>query len=222
MDNDKITKKISIDKPTTFLNPVPVVMVSCKGVSDEIDKDNIITIAWAGTVNSEPPMVSISVRKSRFSHKQIVESKEFAVNLVSENILDKCDYCGVKSGKDVDKFEDCNFEKEYSSKMKFACGIKNSPVTLYCKVKQIIELGSHDLFIGEIVDITVDKNLYESSGKIDLNKGNLVVFSHGEYMGIKEAQGFFGYSVANDKALKRRLPKIYKKIINNKKNKADK
>ena len=201
------SEKILLESPSTMLNPVPVVMVSSRGLSPGFENDNIITIAWAGTVNSEPPMLSVSIRKSRHSHRQISESGEFSVNLVSKNILKECDFCGVKSGRDIDKYKECGFEKEYNNSMKYACGIKNSPVSLYCKVRQIVELGSHDMFIGEIMSVSADSSLFDKSGKLDLSKADLSVYSHGEYFVLSDKKGFFGFSVAREEVLRRRMKK---------------
>jgi len=201
------TKKIKLDSPSTMLNPVPVVMVSSRGLSPGYESDNIITIAWVGTVNSEPPMVSVSIRKSRHSHRQISESKEFTVNLVGEDLLKACDFCGVKSGRDFDKFKECNLDKDKSDVLEYACGIKNSPVTLYCKVRQIIELGSHDMFIGEIILVTANESLFDANGKLDISKAGLCVYSHGNYYSLSDIKGFFGFSVAREEVLKRRMPK---------------
>lgn len=207
MKNNNTYEKALLDSPSTFLNPVPVVMVSCRGTSSGFDMPNIITIAWAGTINSTPPMLSISIRKSRHSHQQIMETKEFVVNLVNEDLLDACDFCGVKSGKDIDKFTKCNLTIEKAEGLNYAPAIKNSPVSLSCKVTQVIELGSHDMFLAEIVAVAVDKNLFDSNQKINLAKAKLVTYSHGEYWSLNEVEGFFGYSVASKDVIMKRLPK---------------
>jgi flavin reductase (DIM6/NTAB) family NADH-FMN oxidoreductase RutF len=208
MKKTPLLNKKLLDSPSTFLNPVPVVMVSCCGTSIGFDKPNIITVGWVGTVNSEPPMLSISVRKSRHSHRQIMESGEFVVNLVTESLLEACDLCGVKSGRDIDKFSACHLIPEKSGDiLKSTPAIQNSPVSLFCKVIKVIELPSHDLFIGEIIAVTVSEDLYEASGKINLEKARLVVFSHGEYWSLQEVLGFFGYSVASSGVKARRMPK---------------
>ncbi len=207
MKKVQIFNKIPLDAPSTFLNPVPVIMLSCRGTSKEYDKPNIITLAWAGTINSEPPMLSVSVRKSRFSHKQILESGEFVVNLVSEELLEACDFCGVKSGRDLDKFEKCKLITEKANGLEIAPSIKNSPVSISCKITQVIELGSHDMFLAEIVAVDVAENLFRRNGKIDLGQAKLVTFSHGEYWSLKETIGFLGYSVAADDVKARRMPK---------------
>lgn len=207
MEEKKTYNKIVLDAPSTFLNPVPVVMLSCRGTTQGFDNDNVITIAWTGTINSTPPMLSVSIRKSRHSHRQISESMEFVVNLVNEELLQSCDYCGVKSGSNVDKFEVCKFTKEKANGLEISSAIKNSPVSISCKVTQIIELGSHDMFLAEIVAVTVADTLLNSEGKIDLCKAKLVVYSHGDYCSLKEIIGFFGFSVAGEEVLKRRMPK---------------
>lgn len=212
MKKTAIYEKIALDAPSTFLNPVPVIMVSCCGKSKGYEKPNIITIAWAGTVNSEPPMLSISVRKTRHSHMQIIESQEFVVNLVDESLLEACDYCGVKSGREVDKFAICHLTEGKNDILDITPSILNSPVSLYCKVNQVVELGSHDMFIAEIISVDVAQELFESSGKVNLNKAKLVVYSHGEYISLKEVEGFFGFSLANPTIRNKRLPHKAEKV----------
>lgn len=178
-------------KPGNMLYPLPVVMVSSQA---EGYKPNIITVAWAGTICSDPVMVSISVRKERYSHEIITKSGEFVINLVTKDLVYATDYCGVKSGRDIDKFEKCNltpFESKYVS----APGIKESPLQLECKVKEVKELGSHDMFIAEVVGVTVDDQYMNETGKFELNNTGLVAYSHGEYFLLGEKLGKFGYSV---------------------------
>jgi len=209
MKKSPLYNKKPLDAPSTFLNPVPVIMVSCCGTSEGYDKPNIITLAWAGTINSEPPMLSVSIRKSRHSHRQIMESGEFVANLVNMPLLEACDYCGVKSGKYIDKFAACQLVAEKSENiLKIAPSIQNSPVSLFCRVNQVIELGSHDLFLADIVSVTVAEDLFEPSGKINLAKAQLVVFSHGEYWSLHRILGFFGFSVASREIRARRLPHL--------------
>ena len=186
-------------KPSTMLNPVPVVMVSC---ADNEGKPNIITLAWAGTVNSDPPMLSISIRKSGYSHSIIKEKGEFAVNLPTRKLAFATDYCGVKSGRDIDKFEAMKLSPEKASIIG-APIIKECPVNLECVVRQVLELGSHDMFIGEIVATNVDESLLDKNGKLELHKADLICYSHGEYYSIEKSLGFFGFSVAKRKNLKR-------------------
>ena len=178
-----------------MLYPVPAVMVSCKR-GDE--KANIITVAWTGTVCSSPAMVSISVRKNRYSYHIIKESGSFVINLVSEDLVYACDYCGVRSGKDVDKFKEMKLTEE-PAKTVDAPAIAESPVNIECKVKQIIELGSHDLFLAEVTGVTVDEEFLDENGKLCLDQAKLTVYSHGEYYGLGKCLGTFGYSVAKKK-----------------------
>ena len=186
-------------KPSTMLNPVPVVMVSCADIEG---KPNIITLAWAGTVNSDPPMVSISIRKARYSHALIKEMGEFVINLPTTNLTFATDYCGVKSGRDINKFETMSLTPEKASIVNVPL-IKECPVNLECIVKQVIELGSHDMFLAEVVATNVDEALLDENGKLDLHKANLICYSHGEYYPLGKSLGFFGYSVAKRKNLKR-------------------
>lgn len=192
---------------STILNPVPVVMVSCAGKNPDSaeERPNIVTIAWAGTINSEPPMVSISVRKSRHSHKLISETGEFVINLVNKSLCKPCDYCGVKSGKDEDKFASCGLTAVKAKNLDYAYAIVESPVNISCKVKQVVELGSHDMFIAEIVGITADEYLLDENGKLCLDKAKLVAYNHGEYFVLGDKLGFFGYSVASKEVFENRM-----------------
>ena len=192
-------------KPGTLLCPVPAVMVSC---ASENDKPNIITIAWAGTVCSQPPMVSVSVRKERHSHHIIKETGEFVVNLVGRDQLKACDYCGVKSGRDTDKFADCHLTPVAVPELQYTPAISESPLYLACKVEHVLELGSHDAFVARIVGMGVSKDIMDANGKIDLRKADLACYSHGVYYALGDAMGFFGYSVAADEVLERRMKEL--------------
>ena len=174
-----------------MLYPVPAVMVSCV---KEHEKPNIITIAWAGTVCSDPVMLSISVRKERCSHDIIKTSGEFAVNLVTKDLVRAADLCGVKSGRDIDKFKECRLTP-VSSETISAPSIAESPLSLECKVKQIIELGSHDMFLAEVTAVSVDEQYLDENGKFHLNDTGLCAYSHGEYFELGRKIGKFGYSV---------------------------
>lgn len=177
-------------KPGNMLYPIPAVMVSCGSLA----KPNIITIAWTGTVCSNPAMVTISVRKERYSYDIIRDSKEFVINLVTKELLKKADYCGVKSGRDVDKFKEMKLTP-LASKLVSAPMIGECPVNIECVVKDILKLGSHDMFLAEVVSVAVDKKFMDESGRFQLNKSGLIVYSHGEYYGLGELLGKFGYSV---------------------------
>ena len=185
-------------KPGNMLNPVPAVMVSC---ADREGKPNIITIAWAGTVCTNPPMVSISVRPTRYSYDMIRETGEFVINLVTEPLTRACDYCGVVSGRDVDKFAETRLTPQASRYVK-APGIEESPVNIECKVTEVKELGSHDMFLAKVVGVTIDNQYMDDRGKFNLNASGLTAYSHGEYFELGEKLGKFGYSVAKKQAAK--------------------
>ena len=178
-------------KPGNMLYPLPVVMVSCNRKGE---KPNIVTVAWTGTICSDPAMVSISVRPERYSHDIIEETGEFVINLVTKDLTYATDYCGVRSGRDVDKFKEMNLTP-LPSKMIEAVGIEESPVNIECKVVEVKKLGSHDMFIAEVVNVTVDDRYMDENNKFNLNDSDLVAYSHGEYFTLGEKIGTFGYSV---------------------------
>lgn len=186
-------------KPTTLLNPVPVVMVTC---TDAKGRPNIITIAWTGTVNSDPPMVSISVRPERFSHGLITARKEFVINLVTRNLVRAADLCGVKSGRDIEKFSAAKLTPVPASFVNVPL-IEESPVNIECSISEIIPLGSHDLFLARIVAVNVDEKLLDENGKLCMERAGLACYNHGEYCGLGRAMGYYGYSVRRRKKLKR-------------------
>ncbi|MCR5635061.1 MAG: flavin reductase family protein [Lachnospiraceae bacterium] len=186
-------------KPGNMLYPVPAVMVSCKR-GDE--SPNIITVAWAGTICSDPAMVSISVRPNRYSHSIISGSGEFVINLVTKDLVKACDWCGVKSGRDVDKFKEMNLT-EYTSDLMNAPAIDESPVNIWCKVENILKLGSHDMFLARVTGVTVDEKYMDEKGRFALEKTNLITYSHGEYYSLGELLGTFGYSVKKNIKKKR-------------------
>lgn len=178
-------------KAGNMLNPVPAVMVS---VSDGNGKNNIITVAWAGTICTNPPMISISVRPERYSYEMIKSTKEFVVNLTTKDLVRACDYCGVTSGRDVDKFEKMKLTPIKLPNVSVP-GIKESPVNIECRVKKIEELGSHTMFIADVVGVTVDDEYMDEKGKFNINDTGLVMYSHGEYFVMGEKLGKFGYSI---------------------------
>ncbi|WP_324823778.1 flavin reductase family protein [Sinanaerobacter sp. ZZT-01] len=189
-------------KPGTMLNPVPVVLVSC-GAS--LEKRNLITVAWTGIVNSEPPMAYISVRKSRYSHAIIYREREFVINLTTEKLVKQTDYCGVKSGRDVDKFKEMELTPFQGEIVKCPM-IQESPVNLECKVKEILSFPSHDMFLAEIVAVHADDTLINEKGRFQLEKAGLICYSHGEYFGLgRKPLGSFGYSIMKKKTKKRRI-----------------
>lgn len=182
-------------RPGNMLYPLPAVMVS---VADKEGKPNIITVAWAGTVCTNPPMVSISVRPERYSYHCIEETGEFVINLTTKKLTYATDYCGVRSGRDVDKFKEMHLTalpaKEVGAPL-----IGESPVCLECKVKQTLPLGSHTMFIAEVVSVSVDQAYMDENSRFHLDWADPIVYSHGIYYELGEALGKFGYSVAKKK-----------------------
>lgn len=189
-------------KPGTLLAPVPAVMVSCAA---EGFAPNIITLAWVGTVCSEPPMCSISVRKERYSYDIIKNSGEFVINLCGKKQLKALDLCGVKSGRDCDKFSLCGLEPVQAEGLTYAPAVSGVPLYLACRVKSITELGSHDMFLGEIVSVGVSDELMCPDGRIDFGRAELIAYNHGAYYELGKALGFFGCSVASEEVYERRM-----------------
>lgn len=187
-------------RPSNMLYPIPAVLVSCQ---DEMGQSNIMTAAWAGTVCSDPVMLSVSIRKSRYSHDIIARTGEFVVNLTTQKLAYATDWCGVKSGRDIDKFAAMHLHKT-KSKHVTAPGIAESPVCLECRVKKILPLGSHDMFIAEVLSSDIDPKYLDANGKFDLKKANLITYSHGEYFVLGKKLGSFGYSVRKHKKNKRK------------------
>lgn len=190
--------------PGTMLSPAPAVLVSCQGTAPD-SRPNAITLAWVGTVNSDPPMVSVSIRKERFSHALVEESGEFVVNLVGEEQCRAMDYCGVRSGRDGDKLAACGLSVMPAVNMTWAPAIADTPVYMSCKVRQKLELGSHDMYIGEVVGVQVRDDLFDADGSLHLERAGLVCYTHGVYQRAADVLGFFGYSVARPEVLERRM-----------------
>ena len=180
--------------PGALLAPVPVVLISC----GTIEKPNVFTVAWAGTVCTHPPMISISVRPGRFSYPLIRESGEFVLNLPSASMARAVDLCGVKSGRDIDKFALCGLTAVPAAGVS-APAVEECPVRFSCKVKSVTPLGTHDLFLAEIVSIEADEALFEENGRLALEKADLLAYSHGEYYTLGKKVGSFGFSVRKKK-----------------------
>ena len=175
-----------------MLYPLPVVMVSC---GDCPENYNIITVAWTGTVCSDPPMCYISIRKDRHSHPIISKNKEFVINLTTEALAKATDWCGVRSGRDYNKFKEMHLTPEPAEKVK-APMIAESPLNIECKVVEIKELGSHDMFLAEVVAVHGDEKYFDpSTGLFQLNQAELITYSHGKYYTLGEKIGKFGFSV---------------------------
>lgn len=179
-------------KPGNMLYPLPAVMVSC---AREGGRPNIITLAWVGTICSDPAMVSISVRPERYSYGIIRETGEFVINLTTKDLAYATDYCGVKSGRDIDKFREMHLTPGKAGKMKAAPLIEESPVNIECQVTDVKELGSHHMFLAEVLAVDVDEAYLDEKGKFRLNDTGLLAYSHGEYFTLGEKCGSFGYSV---------------------------
>lgn len=186
-------EKKQLWKPGNMLYPVPAVMVSC---GDKNGNKNIITIAWAGTICSDPAMVSISVRPERYSYDMIRNSGEFVINLTTKDLTYATDWCGVKSGCDFDKFEEMKLTAGKAQTLTYAPIIEESPVNIECKVRDVRELGSHHMFIAEVTGVQVSEKHMNETGKFELNQTGLVAYSHGEYFELGKRLGKFGYSVA--------------------------
>lgn len=177
-------------KAGNFLYPLPVVMVSC----GTMENSNIITVAWTGIINTNPPMVSISIRPNRYSYDLIKKQGEFVINLTSKELAKITDWCGVKSGEKVNKFKEMNLHKEKAEFVKCPI-IKESPVALECKVKEIKKLGSHDMFIADILAIRAENKYINEKGAFDISKCNLIAYANGGYYTLGKKIGKFGYSV---------------------------
>lgn len=184
----------TIWKPGTFIYPIPAVMVSC----GDMEKSNIITVAWTGILNTNPAMCYISVRPERYSYNIIKETGEFVINLTSKDLTYATDWCGVKSGRDFDKFKEMKLTKEKCNFVNCPA-IKESPVSIECKVKEIKELGSHHMFMAEILSIDADEKYIDEKGAFDISKCNLVAYANGKYFELGKQVGKFGYSVQKKK-----------------------
>lgn len=186
-------------KPGTFLYPLPAVMVSC----GTMEKSNIITVAWTGILNTNPAMIYISVRPTRYSYHLIKEQGEFVINLTNQKLARATDWCGVKSGAKVDKFREMNLHKEKANFV--ACPmIKESPVSVECKVKEIQELGSHHMFVAEVLAINSDEKYIDEKGAFDISKCDLIAYSNGHYYNLGKKIGRFGFSVQKKKKKSKR------------------
>ncbi len=178
-------------KGSALLSPLPVVAVTC----GDMENSNIITVAWTGIINSDPPKTYVSVRPERYSHEIISKTKELCINLTPSRLIRQVDWCGVRSGRDVDKFEKVKFTKEPCTGIKCP-QIAESPLTLECKVTDVIRLGSHDMFICDIVSVNVDESLLDEQGKLHLEQAGLAAYCHGEYFKLGKKIGKFGFSHA--------------------------
>ncbi len=190
-------------KPATLLSPLPAALVTC----GTVEEPNVLTIAWTGIINSSPAMTYISVRPERWSHHLISESGEFVINVTTSDLVRAADFCGVRSGKDTDKFEEMKLTALPASKVS-APILAQSPISLECKVTEVKHLGSHDMFIAEIVAIQVEDKYIDEAGRLDLRKAGVMFYSHGEYFAQGKKIGQMGYSVKKKRS---KNPKLAKK-----------
>ena len=188
-------------KPGTLLAPAPPALVSC----GTMEAHNVLTAAWTGIVNSEPPMTYVSIRPQRHSHSIIKEKGEFVINLPTEAIVKATDLCGVKSGRDVDKFALAGLTAEPSN-LVAAPGIAECPISLECKVREVTRLGSHDMFLADIVAVDVDPKYVDEKGALHMEKAGLLAYAHGAYFGLGKQLGTFGFSVRKKPLKKSRKP----------------
>lgn len=191
-------------KPGNMVYPLPAVLVSC---GDKDGHVNLMTAAWTGTICSDPPMVYVSVRKERFSHHMIQESGEYVINLTTEKLAWATDFCGVRSGRDMDKFKEMNLTPVFGE-LQYAPMVEESPVSIECKVTNVMELGTHDMFMAEVIAVHVDERYMDEKGTFHLEQAKPLVYSHGQYYGVGKHIGGFGYAVRK---------KTAKKVSNNKK-----
>ncbi len=191
-------------KPGNMIFPLPAVLVT---VSDNEGNDNVLTVAWTGTICTNPAMVYISVRPERYSYHMIEESGEFVINLTTEQLAHATDYCGVRSGRDVDKWKECHLTAKKAEKLTYAPVIEEAPVNIECVVTKIEKLGSHHMFLAEVKAVQVDESYMDEKGKFELNKTGLLAYSHGEYLGLGKKIGTFGYSVRKKKTVDKRTAK---------------
>lgn len=187
-------------KPGTMLYPLPAVLVSCGSVPEEY---NLITVAWTGTICSEPPMCYVSVKPERHSHGIIARTGECVINLTTASLARATDWCGVKSGRDYDKFAECGLTPQASAVVT-APSVAESPVSIECRVNRMVPLGSHDMFLLDVVNVAVDTKYLDGKGRFDMEAAGLMAYCHGEYFSLGKVLGFFGWSVCKNKGKARR------------------
>lgn len=187
-------------KAGNMVYPLPAVLVSC---GDKEGNVNLMTAAWTGTVCSEPPMVYVSIRKERYSHHMIKETGEYVINLTTEKLAEATDFCGVRSGRDMDKFKEMKLTP-VKGELQYAPMVAESPVSIECRVTEVMELGSHDMFIAEVTAVYVDEQYMDAKGTFHLEKAEPLVYSHGQYYGVGKHLGGFGYAVRKKPVGKRK------------------
>ncbi len=190
-------------KPGNMIYPLPAVMVSCGDINN---RSNILTVAWTGTICTNPPMVYISVRPERYSYNIIKDSGEFVINLTNEQLIKATDFCGVRSGRDIDKWNECHLTKVKADTVKCPL-IDEAPVNIECKVKEIKELGSHHMFIADVTAVHADDRYMDTNNSFHLNDSKLLAYSHGSYFELGRQLGTFGYSVRKKKTTRKKKHK---------------
>ncbi len=198
-DGKRLRMSKVVWKGSAMLAPLPAVLVTCKSG----ERENVFTAAWTGIVNTQPPKTYISVRKSRYSYGLIVESGLFALNLTTEALVSAVDFCGVRSGRDMDKFQKCHLEKAPASRIDVPL-LAAAPLSLECRVTQVIEMGSHDLILADIVAVDAEEALLDGAGRLELERAGLIAYVHGEYRALGRKLGKFGYTVEKRSTKKRR------------------
>ena len=186
-------------KPGTMIYPLPAVLVSCGATPEEY---NVLTVSWTGTVCSNPPMCYVSIRPERHSYDIIKRNGCFVINLTTNALARATDFCGVRSGRDIDKFKEAHITPG-RAEVVTAPTVEESPVSIECKVVDIKQLGSHDMFLAEVVNVLVDDRYIDENDKIDMAAMDLIAYSHGEYFDVSNPKGFFGWSVRRKKVIKR-------------------
>lgn len=187
-------------KSGTLLAPLPAVMISC----GSLEKPNAITIGWTGIINSDPAKTYVSIRPSRYSYEIIKKTGKFVINLTNESLARATDFCGVRSGRDVDKFEKCHMTAVPAHELDDTPVIAESPISLECRVTDVVPLGTHDMFIADIVAVDVDPSLVDEKGALHLERAKLIAYSHGDYFALGRKLGDFGFSVRKKSTEKRR------------------
>ncbi|MBE5914452.1 MULTISPECIES: flavin reductase family protein [Pseudobutyrivibrio] len=186
-------------KAGNMIYPLPAVMITCR---DKEGNDNVFTVAWTGTVCTNPPMAYISVRPSRYSYNMIKETGEFVINLTTEELAFATDFCGVKSGRDVDKFEACGLHKEMADEVNVPMLVE-SPVNIECRVREAHEYGSHTMFVADVLAVHADEKYMNETGKFQLEESEPLAYCHGTYFGLTKPKGTFGYSIKKKEGKKK-------------------
>ncbi|ADY55634.1 flavin reductase domain protein FMN-binding protein [Syntrophobotulus glycolicus DSM 8271] len=202
-NKEKVNLKIS----STILSPSPAILVSCKGTEAPYDKDNIISIAMTSTLSTVPPLLCISLKSVRFSYSQIKQSGEYVINMVGRDLCFATDWCGVKSGRDYDKFKECNLTPVPIKNLSIAHAIAEAPISIGCKLVNVAKAGSYEVFIGEVVSVEADSDILDENGKADFKKFGLISYNDGDYYELGEHLGFLGYSIASPEVLKKKSKK---------------